>query len=411
MFELIGCSMITILPDYLFRRYGQGKRIGQEITLFSVWYVLRWGITACAVLTISLITVIFFYHPSTTNVSSMFRTVSILPEGGGRVQEIYVETGEFVESGAPLFKMDDAAQQATLSARERSVDEIEAALLLAQDQLLAAEGTVAQALASMDQTANELARKQEIFDRNPDVVTDKELDSLTNLLASKKGAYQAAVANRDGVITQIEKVLPAQLESAKAHVLEAEVAVDKMTVYAGVGGQVTQFALKKGDVVNPLLRPAGILVPDDVDNGSFIAGFSQISASVIKVGMFAEITCASQPFTVIPMFVSRIQDVISSGQFRPGDRLIDTQENATPGMVAVVLTPLYEGDTDKIISGSQCIANAYSNHHEEIESGELGTGTKVFYHVSDALSLVHAILLRSQSLLMPVRMLVLSGGH
>ena len=47
MFELLFCSILTILPDYLFRRYGQGKRIGKEITLFSVWYELRWGIIAC----------------------------------------------------------------------------------------------------------------------------------------------------------------------------------------------------------------------------------------------------------------------------------------------------------------------------------------------------------------------------
>tara|TARA_A100000171_G_scaffold44332_1_gene47059 strand:+ start:657 stop:917 length:261 start_codon:yes stop_codon:yes gene_type:complete len=45
MFELLLCSMFTILPDYLVRRYRQGKRIGKEITLFSVWYELRYGIT------------------------------------------------------------------------------------------------------------------------------------------------------------------------------------------------------------------------------------------------------------------------------------------------------------------------------------------------------------------------------
>jgi len=41
MFELMLCSIFTILPDYLIRRYRQGKRIGKEITLFSVWYELR----------------------------------------------------------------------------------------------------------------------------------------------------------------------------------------------------------------------------------------------------------------------------------------------------------------------------------------------------------------------------------
>ena len=37
MLELLLCSLLTIVPDYLFRRYGQGKRLGKEITLYSVW--------------------------------------------------------------------------------------------------------------------------------------------------------------------------------------------------------------------------------------------------------------------------------------------------------------------------------------------------------------------------------------
>ena len=54
MLELLLCSLVTIVPDYLYRRYIQGKRLGKEITLFSVWYELRWGITSCLMLTISL---------------------------------------------------------------------------------------------------------------------------------------------------------------------------------------------------------------------------------------------------------------------------------------------------------------------------------------------------------------------
>jgi hypothetical protein len=58
------CSMLTILPDYLYRRLVQGKRFGKEITLFSVWFELRYGIVTCLMLTISLITLIFYFHPS-----------------------------------------------------------------------------------------------------------------------------------------------------------------------------------------------------------------------------------------------------------------------------------------------------------------------------------------------------------
>lgn len=43
MLELIACSLITVFPDYLYRRYVQGMRIGKEITIFSVWYVCAGG--------------------------------------------------------------------------------------------------------------------------------------------------------------------------------------------------------------------------------------------------------------------------------------------------------------------------------------------------------------------------------
>ena len=90
MFELIVCSLVTILPDYLYRRYVQNKRFGKEITFYSVWYELRWGITGCLMLTISLITVIFYFHPSTNTATLFFRTVPILPEASGRVAEVNV---------------------------------------------------------------------------------------------------------------------------------------------------------------------------------------------------------------------------------------------------------------------------------------------------------------------------------
>ena len=89
MLEMLFVSLFTILPDYLYRRYAQGKRFGQEINLYTVWFELRWGITSCLVVTVMLITAIFYFHPSTTNVTLFFRTIPILPETSGRVAEIF----------------------------------------------------------------------------------------------------------------------------------------------------------------------------------------------------------------------------------------------------------------------------------------------------------------------------------
>ena len=96
-----------------------------------MWYELRWGITTCLVLTISLITMIFYYHPLTTNVNFLFRTVTILPETGGRVAEVFVKANDQVEAGAPLFRLDSSAQEAALEAARRKVAEVDASLAVA----------------------------------------------------------------------------------------------------------------------------------------------------------------------------------------------------------------------------------------------------------------------------------------
>src|SRR6185436_7479421 len=103
MLEMLLCSMFTLLPDYLYRRYVQGKRFGKEITLYSVWFELRWGITGCLILTVLLITTVFYFHPSTTNVTLFFRTIPILPETNGRVAEVKIGHNHAVKKGDAIF--------------------------------------------------------------------------------------------------------------------------------------------------------------------------------------------------------------------------------------------------------------------------------------------------------------------
>ena len=408
MLEFLACSLVTILPDYLVRRFVQGKRLGHEINIFSVWYELRLGITACLILTIALITVIFFYHPTTSNVSSLFRTISILPEAGGRVDEVYVGNNQKVEAGTLLFTLDSSVERATAETARRRIDEIDAELVLAASELAAAKGLIVQAQGAYDQAVNELERRLKLQKKNSSVVTQQQIDTLENNANSKRGARLAAIAQKDVVQARIETQLPAARASTQAVLEEAEAKLEKMFVYAGVTGTVEQFLLKPGDIVNPMLRPAGILVPHDSGRGRFQAGFAQLTASVLKIGMIAEITCTSKPFTVIPMVVVAIQDVIPSGQFRPGDRLVDPRDLARPGTILASLQTLYEGQADGIPPGSKCIANAYTNSQDLIASGELSPLGVIYYHMVDTLGIVHALILRMQALMLPVQILIFS---
>src|SRR5204863_8568951 len=135
MLELLFCSLLTIVPDYLYRRYAQGKRLGKEITLYSMWFELRWGLTSCLILTVSLITLVFYNHPSTTNVTLFFRTVPIVPETNGRVAQVFVGFSGPITIGAPIFRLDNSKQLAAVDAARHKVAEIEAEMDVTQAEL------------------------------------------------------------------------------------------------------------------------------------------------------------------------------------------------------------------------------------------------------------------------------------
>lgn len=409
MLEFLLCSLVTIFPDFLFRRYAQGKRWGHEINLFTLWYELRWGLSGCFILTVSLITVIFYYHPSTTNVASYFRTVTILSEAGGRVEQVFVANQDTVRAGDPLFKLDGSTQEAAAATARAKIAEVDAVLAVSQNDLLQAAANTSKAEAALKQTQEELERKQALADRGSSAVNQREIDRLVNILAEREASLAAATAALSSVEDRISVQLPAQRASAVAALAEAETNIEKLTIYAGVDGRVEQFTLRVGDYVNPILRPAGLLVPSDAGRGRFQAGFGQITAQVIHPGMLAEITCLSNPMEIIPMVVTDVQDVISAGQIRPSDRLVDAQDTARPGTLTVYLEPLYAGQTEHIPPGSKCIANAYTNNHHRLDDPALSGLQRTALHVVDTVGIAHALILRIQALLLPVQTLVFAG--
>jgi hypothetical protein len=109
------------------------------------------------------------------------------------------------------------------------------------------------------------------------------------------------------------------------------------------------------------------------------------------------------------MVVTDVQNYIAAGQFRGGEQLIDPQQVARPGTLVTFLEPLYQGGLDGVTPGSSCIANAYSNNHDEIAASGAIRGLAL--HAVDAVALVHALILRLQALVLPFQTLVFSGGH
>ena len=306
MLELLLCSLLTIFPDYLYRRYAQGKRLGKEITLYSVWFELRWGIIACLMLTVGLITVIFYNHPVDDATPPLFfRTVPILPETNGRVAEVYVGlTGEVKQGRAdlPARQLEAGGGRGDRPAQDR------------RDRC-GAGGRADRCPGGRGQDPG----GQERLSAGRGRTGDQAGDLPAQPGRRRRPGHREARGRRarapghdrcrhgrqaDRPRRSISTLLPAEKASAEAALAQAEVDLAKTVVRAGVSGRVEQFTLRVGDIVNPFMRPAGVLIPEGAGRGRLQAGFGQIEAQVMKVGMVAEATCASKPWTVIPMVVT-----------------------------------------------------------------------------------------------------------
>jgi multidrug resistance efflux pump len=360
-------------------------------------------------LTVGLITVIFYNHPSTTSATVFFRSVPIIPEINGRVAQVHVGVSGKVAQGAPIFTLDSTSQQAAVETARRKLAEVDASLVVARADILTYDGKIQEAKSALQQALDELQTKRELKRRNDDIVATREIERLENIVAGREAAAASTTASQAAAQTKISTLLPAERASAEAALAQAEAELAKTVVRAGFNGHVEQFALRPGDIVNPFMRPAGVIIPEEAGRGRLQAGFGQIEAQVMKVGMVAEVTCISKPWTIIPMVVTDVQDFIAAGQIRSGDQLIDAQQVVRPGTILTYMEPLYRGGLDGVTPGSSCIANAYSNNHDIIAAKDTGTLRRIALHAVDATGLVHAMLLRIQALVLPIKTLVFSG--
>jgi len=286
---------------------------------------------------------------------------------------------------------------------------VDAALVASDAEGVKAEAQIQEARSAHQQAKDELDVKSELQRRNPGIVPQRDIEKLQVLVNQRQSGIDAAVAVKQSASLRVSTLLPAEKASAEAALAQAQVDLDKTLIRAGVDGRVEQFTLRVGDVVNPLMRPAGVLIPEGAGQQVLQAGFGQIEGQVMKEGMVAEATCISKPWVIIPMVITAVQDYIAAGQFRGGEQLVDVQNATRPGTILVFLEPLYKGGLQGVTPGSSCIVNAYTSNHDKISAKETSTGRGIVLHVIDAVGLVHALLLRIQALLLPIKTLVLSG--
>src|SRR5690606_1053134 len=161
------------------------------------------------------------------------------------VDEVYVTRNQMVKAGEPLFKLDNSEQKAALETAQKRIAELDAEMLVAKSDLVAADARIKQAEAAFLQAKNDVNTQAELQRRN--VAARNEVERLQSIADGKASELAAAAATKQTLETKLARLLPAQKASAVASAEQANVELNKTIVKAGVSGTVQQFTLRVGE--------------------------------------------------------------------------------------------------------------------------------------------------------------------
>lgn len=382
--------LLTSFPFLARLLYLRFRKI--EVTLYNVhralfvWFLLF----------LALVFTIEYYHPESETGIVPFRIVPVVAERGGTVTELHVTAGQQVKQGDLLFAVSDASEAAAVDVATRQVAAAREQVAVAQAQLQETQASVDAAQSQLDE-ANVLLANQEKFraENSPAFAQDRYLRALNDQRA-RAADLAGAHAQLETATLQAEKLAPADLATVEATLEQAQVELDKTRIRAPIDGVVEQVTLDVGDRASQVaINPAMVIVPHRDLNApaEIVAGFTQVNRSVLRVGMPAEVACASNinnsmSNSVLPARIVRIQDSISAGQIVPTGRLIQPSDLARRGDVVAYLKLEYPEHQALLVNGSRCLVQAYTTR---IEGGLAGT---TMGEIIEAWALEKAVIMR-----------------
>lgn len=195
------------------------------------------------------------------------RAVEVLAPEPGLVMEVFVQVGDRVEAGAPLFRLDTRRLEADLlratAAVETGKAEIERWRALPRvEDLPPLEAGVTRAQAVVRDREDTLRRTQEAVQRN--ALSERELTAARFALEAAQadfGKAQAdlARAKAGGWLPDLA-LAQAQLGMQTQEVAALKLLIDRLTVKAPRAGVILRRDVEPGEfVTNEALRPALIL--------------------------------------------------------------------------------------------------------------------------------------------------------
>ncbi|TWH75780.1 HlyD family secretion protein [Azomonas agilis] len=248
--------------------------------------------------------------------------IDIATKLAGRLVEVLVDEGDFVQPGQILARMDTDTLTAQLNQAKAQVRQAETAILTAQAKVAQRTSELAAAEATIQQRQAELNAAEKRFKRTASLVKDQAMsrqqydDDLANRLSAQAAhtsakaqalSAQAAIEAARSEVTEAQ----ANLEAAKASVQRFQVDIDDSQLKTHRVARVQYRVTEVGEVLGAGGKVLNLVDLTDVYMTFFLP---TQQAGRVALGAEAHLILDAAPQYVIP---ARISYVASIAQFTP----------------------------------------------------------------------------------------------
>ncbi len=282
--------------------------------------------------------------------------VSLIPEASGKIEEIYVDVGDFVRKGQKLAQINDETQQAQFAQAKASLNVANASIKMQEVTIESSRSSLVSAKAAVEASESQLKnltvtrkRLEKLFSEG--AVSRQDVDDIITKYDNANAAHIAAQTNvkraSDAVQTALVtlEMRKAELTQATANLNAVKVNLDKTIVDAPFEGVITaryedpgananmSKALFDIQQSNPV-KIIGTIIEKDLYQ--IIAGKTNVVITVDSVeGEFKGVVTKIYPSIdnssrtgKIEIHLDNPENKLRTGMFAKIDVLVATHENA-----------------------------------------------------------------------------------
>jgi HlyD family secretion protein len=236
----------------------------------------------------------------------------------GRIVELPIQEGQWVEAGTLLARLDDAdyRQKVDIDAANLQVRESNLALTLAgsrEQEIKAAQAAVLDAQADLQQKKIDDERAQRLFAKDAISAQDRDLaaTALKRSTAAYESAQQRYDQTREGSRKEDIRIAQANVAAARQSLGLSRINLDYTRLLAPNAGVISVRQAELGEVVSP---GTPIVTLSDLDHVWLRAYVAETDLGKIRWGQDATITTDTYPGK---KYRGRISFISSTAEFTP----------------------------------------------------------------------------------------------